>query len=129
MTRALLGTASEDIGRTACRLAEDVSGAMPRIPEEKEHDCDGEAFTEVGHPTNAVAVEGETDTTLPLVAVLMREEARRLSPLRFCAVLTLRIAARPVIMWIQQRVTNRMSCWWDWTMLTRLCMLRSTNSL
>ena len=63
MTRLLLGTACDDIGTTAHRLAGDVSGAMPRPPEVKEHG-DGETVAEVGQPTDvsstidAVAGEG-----------------------------------------------------------------------
>ena len=45
MIGAMLGTAGDDIGRTACRQAEDVSGAMPRPPEEKGHLGDGEIFS------------------------------------------------------------------------------------
>ena len=42
----MLDIADDDIGRTACRLDEDVSGAMPRSPEMDEHVGDGETFVE-----------------------------------------------------------------------------------
>ena len=48
MIEAMLGIAGDDIGRTACRLNEKVSGAMPRPPEEDENGGDSETLVEVG---------------------------------------------------------------------------------
>ena len=59
-TRALPGTVGEDIGSTACRLAEDVSRVVRRPSKEEEEQgnvVDGETFAEVGLPTDVCTTE------------------------------------------------------------------------
>ena len=52
MIRALPDTAGEDIGMIACRLAEDVGGAMPRPLEVELLRNLSKNLDEAGHPTD-----------------------------------------------------------------------------
>lgn len=80
-TRALPGIVGEDFCRTACRLAEEVSGAVRRPSEEEEEEqgnvLDGEVFAEVGLATDVSTMEfGCAEADVVVFALGELEERR-----------------------------------------------------